>query len=80
MQILINVLVVLDTLILGMGVYMIVTAKPVRERGGKKNTAKGKNPVKAAGEFEVTPIVKKRGRPVGSKNKKTNSSKAQKGR
>lgn len=78
MQILINVLVVLDTLILGMGVYMIVTAKPVRERGGKTNTTKSKNPVKAAGEFEVTPIVKKRGRPVGSKNKvkKANSSKA----
>lgn len=82
MQILINLLVVLDTLILGFGVYMVVTAKPVRERGGKKDSTKGKDPVKAAFEFEVTPIVKKRGRPVGSKNKvkKANSSKTQKGR
>jgi len=52
---------------------MIVTAKPVRERGGKKNPTKGKNSVKAASQFEVTPVVKKRGRPVGSKNKKTST-------
>lgn len=81
MQILINVLVVLDTLILGFGIYMVVTAKPVRS-SREENSAKGKNPVKAASEFEITPIVKKRGRPVGSKNKvkKANGSKTQKGR
>lgn len=81
MQILINILVVLDTLILGFGIYMVVTAKPVRS-SREKNSTKGKDPVKAASEFEVTPIVKKRGRPLGSndKVKKTVSSKTQKGR
>lgn len=75
MQILINILVVIDTLILGFGVYMVVTAKQVGKTR-EANTIKNKKPTKAALEFEVTPIVKKRGRPVGSKNKKTNSSKA----
>lgn len=80
MQTVFNILVVVNTLILGFGVYMVVTAKPVRDRSAKKNSTKSKDPVKAALQFEVTPIAKKRGRPVGSKNKKTNNSKAQKGR
>ena len=81
MQTLINLLVVLHSLILGLGIYMVVTAKQVRV-SHETRSAKSKNPVKAANEFETTPIVKKRGRPVGSKNKvqKTNSSQAKKGR
>lgn len=79
MQTLINLLVVLDSLIIGFAIYMVVTAKQVRVSHETKST-KSKNPVKAASEFEVTPIVKKRGRPIGSKNKKANGSKTQKGR
>jgi len=63
-------LTITNSLILGWGLYLIFTAKSVGESRAKKNTTKGKKPVTAAFEFEVTPVAKKRGRPVGSKNKK----------
>lgn len=76
MQALINLLVVLNTLILGFGVYMVVTAKQVRV-SHEKRSAKSKNPVKAAGEFEVTPIIKSKRK---AQVKSTDSGKAKKGR
>lgn len=77
-QILINLLVVLDTLILGFGVYMVVTAKPVRS-SREGNSTKGKDPVKAAFEFEIEdfPKAKRKTKKTGT-TRKENSSTAKK--
>lgn len=52
MQTLVNILVILDSIILGLGIYFVVTAKTVGESREKKSVT-GKNPVKAAFEFEI---------------------------
>lgn len=79
MQTLVNILVILDSIILGLGIYFVVTAKTVGESRAKKNSVKGKNPVKAASEFEVTPILKTK-RKAKVQASKAISSKAQKRR
>lgn len=57
MQVLLNILIVIDTLLIGVAIWTILTAKTVGESREKKSVT-GKNPVKAAFEFEVTPVVK----------------------
>ena len=61
-----------NTMILGFGVYLVLTAKA--ERVPRETyRAKNKDSVKTAIKFEVQDQPKKRGRPLGSKNKKTSA-------
>jgi hypothetical protein len=62
MQGIINILVVLNTIILGYGVYLVVTAKPER-------VSREAKPTKTENTFKSQDGPKKRGRPLGSKNK-----------
>lgn len=77
MQLILNTFTILNSLILGFGIYLVLTAKA--ERVPRETyRAKGKNTAKATLKFEIQDQPKKRGRPVGSKNKKTNISPAKK--
>lgn len=75
MQTIFNVLTIINSFIIGWGLYLILTAKTVGESRAKKNSVKSKNPVKAAGEFEVTPVTKTKRQ---TKVKQTNRSKIKK--
>lgn len=61
-QTLINILVVLNSIILGYGLYLILTAKPER-------VSREAKPTKTKNTFKGQDGPKKRGRPLGSKNK-----------
>ena len=62
MQTILNALVILNTLILWYGVYAVLTAKPERVSREAKST-------KTKNTFKGQDGPKKRGRPLGSKNK-----------
>lgn len=62
MQTILNALVILNTLILWYGVYAVLTAKPER-------VSREAKPTKTKNTFKGQDGPKKRGRPLGSKNK-----------